>query len=46
MQIPKKLNNFSCIFLAFLESILNFEHFKKKNEPANLSIFDVIDSEC
>ena len=32
-------------FIAFLESTLNFEHFKKKNEPRNLSISEIMDSE-
>ena len=35
------------IFIAFLESILNFEHFEKKKKwkPHGLTISEVIDSE-
>ena len=32
------------IFLAFLESKLNFEHFKE-NEPHSFSVSEIIDSE-
>ena len=32
------------MFIAFLESALNFEHFGKK-QPLSLSISEVIDSE-
>ena len=41
MQSSEKPKN---IFIAFLESTLNFEHFEKKNEPHSLSISEVIDS--
>ena len=30
MQLSKKPKTFCCIFIAFLESALNFEHFEKK----------------
>ena len=33
------------MFIVFLESALNFEHFEKKSEPLSLSICEVIDSE-
>ena len=50
MQLFEKPKIFCCIFIAFLESTLNFEHFEKKknknkNEPPSLSISEVIDSE-
>ena len=44
MQLSKKLERFSGFFIAFLESALNFEHLKKKNEPHGSSISEVIDS--
>ena len=44
MQLFEKPKIFSCIFIAFLESTLNFEHFEK-NDPPPLSISEVIDSE-
>ena len=34
MHLSQKQKNFSEIFLAFLESALNFEHFQKKRWPS------------
>ena len=46
MQLSKKAKIFCCIFISFLKSTLNFEHFeKKKNGPASLNISEVIDCE-
>ena len=45
IQISKKPKPFCCIFIAFLESTLNFEYFEKNNEPHSISIFQIIDSE-
>ena len=46
MQLFEKPKIFYCIFIAFLEYTLNFEHFeKKKKRPPSLSISEVIDSE-
>ena len=45
MQISKKLTILGFNFLTFLESTLNFEYFPNKNDPASLSIFDVLGSE-
>ena len=33
MQLSQKQEIFSEFFLVFLKSILNFEHFPKKEEP-------------
>ena len=33
------------MFIVFLESALNFEHFEKKTSLLALSIYEVIDSE-
>ena len=41
----KNQKKFCQIFIAFLESRLNFKHFEKKNEPHSLSISKAIDSE-
>ena len=48
MQLSEKQKLFCCIFIAFLESTLNCEHFEKKkkeDEPHILRISEVIDSE-
>ena len=42
MQLSEKPKTFREFFIAFLESILNFEHF---DVPLSLSISDVIDYE-
>ena len=44
MQLSEKLKRFCNIFIAFLESTLNFENFEK-NVPHSLSITEVIDYE-
>ena len=44
MQLFEKPKAFCCIFIAFLESTLNFEHFDKRKRPS-VSISEVIDSE-
>ena len=43
MQLSKKPKAFCSKFIAFLESILNFEHFKKI-ESHSLSNPEIIDS--
>ena len=45
MQLPGNLELISRIFIAFLESALNFEHIWKKDEPHGSSILEVIDSQ-
>ena len=47
MQLPEKLQKIFQIFIAFLESALNFEHFEhqKQNESHGSSISEVIDSQ-
>ena len=44
-KLSKKPSIFCCIFFAFFASKLNFQCFKKKNEPHSASISEVIDSE-
>ena len=46
VQTPLSLkqNPFSGIFIAFLRSIWNGEHFQKKGESSSLSISEIIDS--
>ena len=45
-QLSEKPNTFFELFIAFLKSRLNFEHFeKKKNELHSSSISEVIGSE-
>ena len=41
MQISRKLKTFSRFFIAFLESILNLEHFQKKDQSQSLSITEI-----
>ena len=43
MQLSEKPKIFCCIFIAFLESTLNFKHFEK-NRTHSSSISEVIDS--
>ena len=43
-QLSEKSKIFFCIFIAFLESTFNFEHFEKRKRPS-VSISEVIDSE-
>ena len=45
MQLSKKPKRFCSIFIAFLESTLNCQHFERKNEPHSLSVSAIIDSE-
>ena len=45
MQLSKKYNTGFHIFITFLESAINFEHFEKKNERHSSSISKVIDSQ-
>ena len=45
MQVTGKLETFSVFFIAFLEYLLNCEHFQKKSEPHGSSISEVIDSQ-
>ena len=43
MQLSEKLTTFSGVFIAFLGSVLNFEHFEKKKQPHGSSITEVND---
>ena len=45
MQLSGKLQTFSRLFIAFLESAINFEHFEKNSEPHASSISEVNDSQ-
>ena len=45
MQLSEKPKTFPQIFIAFLESTLNFKHFEKKYETHGSNISEVIDSE-
>ena len=45
MQVPKKVNAFSQLFIAFLKFLFNFEHFQKKDEPHSLCISEIIDGQ-
>ena len=46
VQTPLSLKQktFSGLFIAFLKSTLNGEHFQKKGESSSLSISEIIDS--
>ena len=41
MQISRKLKTFSGFFFAFLESMLNLEHFQRKDQSHSLSITEI-----
>ena len=43
--LSQKQKNFSGIFIAFIKSTLNLEHFDKKSESHSFSISQIIDSE-
>ena len=45
MQLSKKPNAFYSLFIAFLGSTLNFEHFEKNMNAHSLSNSEIIDSE-
>ena len=45
MELFEKPKIFCLIFIAFLESKLNFESLEKINQPYSLRISEVIDSE-
>ena len=45
MHLSQKENNFSEFFSPFFESALNFEHFKKKDDPHSLFISEITDHE-
>ena len=45
MELFEKPKNSFLIFIAFLESKLNFESLEKRNQPHSLRISEVIDSE-
>ena len=45
MELFEKPKNSCLIFIAFLESKLNFESLEKRNQPHSLRISEVIDSE-
>ena len=43
--LSKKEDTFSQFFCAFLKSTLNFEHFRKKEDPHSQCILETTDSE-
>ena len=43
MHLFQKENNFSEFFSQFLQSALNFEHFRKKDDPHSLCISEITD---
>ena len=43
--VSKKQKTFSEVFSAFVESTLNFEHFKKNKDPYSRCISEITDSE-
>ena len=43
--LSRKQNNFSRFFSAFLKSTLNFEHFRKKDDPHSRCISQITVSE-
>ena len=43
MELSEKLQQFFGIFIAFLESALNFQHYKKKQKLLGSSISEVND---
>ena len=45
MLLSEKQNIFSKFFSAFFESALNFEHFKKKDDPHSLCISEITNHE-
>ena len=48
MQLSKKQKTFCCLFVAVLESTLNFRHFQKKQKTIELpclNISEIIDFE-
>ena len=45
MQISRKMQTFSGLFVAFLKSTLNFEYFEKKYQSHSLSINEIINCE-
>ena len=45
MQLSQKWNWFSQFVAAFLQSKLNFEYPKKKDDPRRFAISEVTDSE-
>ena len=45
MELPQKQRTFSHSFSAFLKSRLNFEYFKKKDDPHRLCISEITHSE-
>ena len=45
MQLSKYSKSFSQYFASFLESTLSFKHFKIKDDPRSLCIFEATDCE-
>ena len=45
MQLSEKPKKISLIFIAFLESKINFKHLEIWNQPHSFDISEVIDSE-
>ena len=45
MRLSHKQENFSEFFFALLKSILNFEHFPKKEQPHSGFISEITDGE-
>ena len=44
MHLSQKPKAFPLFFLAFSKSILNFEHFQKKDDPHSLLISEIMHS--
>ena len=45
MHLSQTQKNFSEFFSSFFESVLNFEHFQKKDDPHSLCISEITDHE-
>ena len=43
-QLSQKRKSFSGFFIAFPKCPSSLEHFEKKDDPSNLSILEIIDS--
>ena len=41
MEVSKNVKIFSQLFAQFLESTSNFKHFKKRDGPRSLCIFEI-----
>ena len=45
LHLSQKKNNFSQFFSPFLEYVLNFQNFQKKDDPHSLCISEITDHE-